>query len=88
MNGTGQLTILIVGLLIAIVFFLLIREIVCWYCKINVRIELQRETNSLLKRLVEKNESDIGVKNNSDTSEAPYYGDRNELKKALNELKG
>jgi hypothetical protein len=88
MNVTGQLIVLIISLIVAIAFFILIRELVCWYYKINVRIELQTETNSLLKRLVEKNESKIGKKNNSDDSEAAFYGDKNELKKALDELKG
>lgn len=87
MNGTGQLTILIIGLLIAILFFLLIREVICWYYKINVRIELQIETNSLLRKLLKKNESKISETINSNNTEAPFYGDRDELKKALNELR-
>ncbi|UAM97741.1 hypothetical protein K8354_15800 [Polaribacter litorisediminis] len=85
---TAQLTVLTVIFLGAIIFFLLIREIVCWYYKINIRIELQKETNSLLRRLVEKNESKVSEKNNSDSSETTFYGDKDELKKALGELRG
>jgi hypothetical protein len=48
----------IVGILIAlivfIVIFLILRELVMWYWKINERIELQKETNELLKKLIEK----------------------------------
>lgn len=88
MNETGQLTILIIGLLIAIMFFLLIREIICWYYKINVRIELQTETNNLLRKLVEKNESKISETKKIESTETTFYGDKDELKKVLNELRG
>jgi len=39
---------------IAIVLLMVIREIVCWYSKINERIELQKQTNELLKKLIDK----------------------------------
>ena len=88
MNETGQITVILISILIAMVFFLLIREIICWYYKINTRIELQTETNSLLKELVKKSENKIAKINNSDISEAAFQGDKDKLKKALEELKG
>ncbi len=36
-------------LIVWIVIFLVCREIVCWYFKINVRVELLREIRGLLK---------------------------------------
>jgi hypothetical protein len=51
-NWTTLLIILVVGVLI----FLLLREVNCWYWKVNRRIELQEETNDLLKKLVSKTE--------------------------------
>jgi sensor domain CHASE-containing protein len=51
MNVTGQLTVLIISLLVAIAFFILIREIVCWYYKINERNEILREQNEILKNI-------------------------------------
>jgi hypothetical protein len=45
---------ILTALVILIVIFLIIRELVMWYWKINERIELQKETNELLKKLIEK----------------------------------
>lgn len=41
---------------ILIILFLLLREVVMWYWKINERIKLQKETNDLLAKLLSKNE--------------------------------
>src|SRR5262245_39690040 len=54
MHGTDFLNIgsgmgmILVALLIMPVVFLLGREVVCWYWKVNERIALMRETNTLL----------------------------------------
>ena len=40
--------------LILIFTLLVIREIVMWYWEINARIDLQKETNRLLRELLEK----------------------------------
>lgn len=49
-----------IGILIVIAFvlisFLLLREVVLWYYKINKSIDLQIETNTYLKKLTEQNE--------------------------------
>ena len=84
---TEILTLLMI-LSITLFLFLICREVVCWYFKINVRVELQKETNNLLKQLVN------GTKKNNSTYSEPaqkeevFYGDPDELKKALKELKG
>jgi hypothetical protein len=39
---------------IAILLFFLLREVMCWYYKINKQIELQKETNDLLSKLLQK----------------------------------
>lgn len=41
---------------IMILLFLLLREVVMWYWKINERIKLQKETNVLLAKLLSKND--------------------------------
>jgi flagellin-like protein len=50
----------IIGILIVIAFvlilFLLLREVVLWYYKINTSLDLQIETNKHLKKLTEQNE--------------------------------
>ena len=78
MNLNGQFTTLIIGLLITITIFLLIRELICWYYKINVRVELQKETNNLLRSLIEKTES-INLNNKQGTRikkfPKPWLGD-------------
>jgi hypothetical protein len=48
MNYFGGIGMLLVALLIMVVVFLLAREGVCWYWKINEQIALFRETNALL----------------------------------------
>jgi hypothetical protein len=41
------------GIVIAILLFFLLRELMCWYYKINTRAELQKETNKLLRELID-----------------------------------
>jgi hypothetical protein len=76
---------LIILLIIILFLFIIFRNLVCWYFKINERIELQTETNNLLRQLVKKNDNS----NNSELTKekAPFYGDSDELKKAIQELK-
>ena len=45
---------IIIWIVVVILLFLLCREIICWYYKINERITLQTETNELLKQILEK----------------------------------
>jgi hypothetical protein len=58
---------IIIWIVVVIILFLLCREIICWYYKINERITLQTETNELLKKILEKKgnilENDFLVKN-------------------------
>ncbi len=44
----------IIGIVVFIGLFLLLREVVMWYYKINERIALMKEQNSLLKQLLTK----------------------------------
>lgn len=46
-------TIVIVVLIVIIVFFLM-REVMCWYYKINQRVKLQKMQIEALYRIVEK----------------------------------
>lgn len=48
---------LIILLVIAIALFFILRELNCWYWKINQRIKLMEEQNRLLNLLVKQNES-------------------------------
>jgi len=57
-------TILVIGVII--VLFLLLREVICWYYKINERISLQIKTNELLETLI-KNTS-TSTSNQSSTN--------------------
>lgn len=47
--GGDELTIALVYLAIVIVIFLIFRELVCWYWKINASLEVLREIRDLLK---------------------------------------
>lgn len=46
-------TALAVSFIILVVFFLLMREITCWYFKINERLAVLKEIRSLLQELVD-----------------------------------
>ena len=55
--------------LIFIVIFALIREIQCWYWKINARLDEQKKTNELLAKIALKlGAEDISSANNSNNS--------------------
>jgi hypothetical protein len=52
--GLGVATLMLVFTLILVIgLFLIFRNMVCWYYKINDRIELQKKTNRLLEELIE-----------------------------------
>jgi hypothetical protein len=48
--------------IIVITIWLIIRELICWYYKINERLSEQRKTNLLLEQLLEINK---GLKNDA-----------------------
>lgn len=48
-----NLTIIIFILFVFVIIFLLLREVNCWYWKINERISLMMEQNNLLRKLVD-----------------------------------
>lgn len=50
--GGMEITI-IIYIVLAIVLFLILREVACWYWKINERKNLMEEQNELLKELIE-----------------------------------
>ncbi len=49
--NTSTLWIILLILIGSTIVFLVIREIVCWYSKINERIELQKQTNRMLENI-------------------------------------
>jgi hypothetical protein len=52
-GSSGNIIGIIIGIIIgAIIIFLICRELVCWYWKINKIVVLMEEQNSLLKELV------------------------------------
>ena len=61
------LTIIIV-IVILMVVFLVLREVNCWYWKINERISLQQEQNSVLKKILEELKNDPKSKQISTSS--------------------
>ncbi len=66
MNDIGLIQVVLFFVVLFIVF-LIMREVNLWYFKINYKIELQEETNRLLKQIVEdgkKPQSPISLTNN------------------------
>jgi len=61
LNSFEVLSTLFVFLIIIIIFWLLIRELVCWYYKINERISLQRQNNELLEKILKALNQSNGI---------------------------
>lgn len=82
------ITQLIIFLIVFIVIFLIMREVNLWYFKINKKIELQEETNRLLKLLVnEKTKiTESTIKNNFSAEEETNVNDPEVLRKIINNL--
>ena len=47
--GGNELTMALIYLVVVIVIFLIFRELVCWYWKINASLEVLKEIRDLLK---------------------------------------
>ena len=56
MENYSSLDFILIAFGISIIGFFILRDVMLWYYKINKRIELQEETNRLLKILVEEKE--------------------------------
>lgn len=52
----GSLLVFLLILGLTLIVLIISREIVCWYWKVNERLEEQKRTNRLLKKLLEKGE--------------------------------
>jgi len=52
MEASSFFTSLIISLIFIIVLWLLLRELVCWYYKINQQIDNQNKTNELLEKIL------------------------------------
>ena len=50
---TNSIIILILILAAGILLWLIIRELNCWYFKINERVKLQKEMNENLRRIID-----------------------------------
>jgi hypothetical protein len=59
--STGEILKLILFFLLSIIFFIILREIIMWYWKINERLAETRITNDLLGRLLRKQDEFLKV---------------------------
>ncbi|MDA3930315.1 MAG: hypothetical protein PF541_15300 [Prolixibacteraceae bacterium] len=50
---------LLITIAAVVIVFLILREVFCWYWKINQRISLQKEQNELLKKIVSAGKQDV-----------------------------
>lgn len=50
----NTIMIVFVVICVTVILFLIIRNIILWYFKINERTELQKETNNLLENIFKK----------------------------------
>lgn len=83
MNVTG----LIVALIVSILLFFAMREINCWYWKINKKIELQEKTNELLEKLIDQNQrKESNPYKPIESTEQTSLNDPEVLKELINKL--
>ena len=59
MNIDYSLLLLIMIVLVIIAIILLIRELICWYFKINERVKLQKLTLQTMLKIYEQNGGDV-----------------------------
>ena len=65
---------ILIAVIVLVLVFLLLREVNCWYWKINKRIELMQVQNDLLRNLLSENKSQ-GVSNKEKTIQKPQEDD-------------
>jgi len=51
-------SIILITILIVVIFFLILREVNCWYWKINERVTLQKEQISILEKILKELENE------------------------------
>jgi hypothetical protein len=79
-GGSGDLiSSLLIALLVIFVIFLILREAVCWYWKINERISLLKEIRDLLKN------RDIDNSIGNVSSETSYESDDSQYEEVISE---
>ena len=42
----------VIAIIVLVLIFLLLKEVICWYWKINKRVSLMEETNHLLRTYI------------------------------------
>ncbi|MCO5257499.1 MAG: hypothetical protein M9926_12165 [Lentimicrobium sp.] len=52
-------TVIITGILISILLFFVLREVFCWYLKINKKIKLQQAMLETLLKMYERDGGDV-----------------------------
>lgn len=69
---------ILITIVILVVVFLILREVNCWYWKINERISLQKEQNSILEKILKelKNEPKSKKKSTSQKNGDDYIVDK------------
>jgi hypothetical protein len=51
MSGSEAIFIVVIGMVVMLFIFLIIRELVCWYWKINRMVELMASIDESLKQM-------------------------------------
>jgi hypothetical protein len=49
-----MITPILIAIVVAVLLFLVLREVFCWYNKVNERIANQKEIISLLRRIIDR----------------------------------
>lgn len=89
MENYSSLDFILIAFGVFILGFFILRDVMLWYYKINKRIELQEETNRLLKILVEEKEpvsKKLKITINPELEKQTEVNNPNVLKDIINNL--
>lgn len=76
--------VIIVTLVALIILFLIFREIICWYWKINERVKLQKKQNALLENILRVLQGDEPIEIETEKSIETKEPEKPEEKNVLN----
>ena len=63
-GNSGNIGGIIIGIIIGgIILFLICRELICWYYKINKMVELLEEQNNLLRQQINLSSNNVEARN-------------------------
>lgn len=74
-----NISVILILIVVAILFFLAIREVICWYYKINKQIKIQQAMLETMLKIFEQNGGDVNWWIHFNVSIIPFSNTDNPL---------